>query len=267
MDLSLLAKNTKINANREDYIKIDRKDPFIYGELKEKIMYEYNISSVGQENALRGVKSKGYIGIVIKQDNQINNKDFYLNFIKETWKDLSLFKDRDINNKIEKITEMIYKIKLNRASGSVKLITYAINQAPLMKFRFIEMKLQFMGGELNIEFNYKNEEKRKNIYKTRVLLYNNSDKLGAVNITSNGALTGKNSKCAEISYDSSINQSKIKISEDNIKDFIDKIIVRIEIRDFILSGNDVEIKYNNSLQDIQEKLPMNKLLLLSYEYN
>ena len=138
-DLSFLRGYSKSENLKEDFIKINKANPEIISELKEKLCYYY---SLFQENKLLNLSLKGYIGINIRSPNIINNKEFYINFITAKWKDNNYYLNREFNNKIEQITENIYKISLLNQKSAVKLITYLVDQNIIMKLNLIKTQIK-----------------------------------------------------------------------------------------------------------------------------
>ena len=150
-DLSFLGGYAKTNDLKEDFLKINPSNPEIISELKEKIYYFYSLN-----NGCRLIKIslKGYIGINIKAPNIINNKFFYINILSEKWKDNNYFINRDINKNIEQITQMIYKIQLQKQQNAVKLMTYSINQNIASKIKIIDPQIIINNNQLLYKINY-----------------------------------------------------------------------------------------------------------------
>ena len=154
-DLSFLNGYSKMNNQKEDLIKINKNNPEIISELKEKIYYYHSLSQ--DNNTLINISLKGYIGINIKPPNIINNKEFYINFFSEKWKDYNYFTNRDLNKNIEQITENIYKICLKKQQNTIKLITYSINKNIVEKINLIRVEIKIFKNILAYRFNSENK--------------------------------------------------------------------------------------------------------------
>ena len=205
-DLSFLNGYSKINNLKEDFIRIDKKNPTIISELKEKINYYYFLSK--DNNKLANISLKGYIGINIKPPNIINNKEFYINFFNEKWKDYNHFTNRELNKNIEQITENIYKICLIKQQNAIKLITYSINKNIIEKINIIITQIKIFNNILIYKFDYLNKivESVKNI---EIIIEYKNDCPKFNKISTDGIIVEDNNYKSNIIYKKVINEGKI----------------------------------------------------------
>ena len=261
-DLSFLSGYSKTENFKEDFIKINKSNPEIISELKEKLCFYY---SLFQTNKLMNISLKGYIGINIRPNNMINNKEFYINFFTEKWKENNYFLNREFNKKIEQITENIYKIRLLKQSKAVKLITYLVNQNIIVKFDLIQTQIKINNNFLIYQFYYSNNicEHVKKIeiileYKNNFQMFNQ--------IASDGNIIQSDNIKTNIIYQNSIKEGKVSFPINNIYFYIKKIIIQVVLKKYILSDMNCKISFSNSISQSQESLPCKKSSLLSFQY-
>ena len=262
-DLSFLNGYSKSKNLKEDFIKIDKKNPTIISELKEKIYYYYSLSQ--DNNTLTNISFKGYIGINIKPPDIINNKEFYINFFTEKWKDYNFFTNREINKSIEQITENIYKICLLKQQNAIKLITYSINKNIFEKINLIRTQIKILNNILIYKFDYMNKisESVKNI-EIIIEYKNNCPKFNKV--STDGKIVEDNNYKTNIIYKNFINEGKILFPLNNIYSFIKKINIQIFLKSTLLTDMNCKISFSNSVNQSQESLPCRKISLISFQY-
>ena len=262
-DLSFLNGYSKINNLKEDFIRIDKKNPTIISELKEKINYYYFLSQ--DNNKLTNISLKGYIGINIKPPNIINNKEFYINFFNEKWKDYNHFTNRELNKNIEQITENIYKICLIKQQNAIKLITYSINKNIIEKINLIRTQIKIFNNILMYKFDYLNKivESVKNI---EIIIEYKNDCPKFNKISTDGIIVEDNNYKSNIIYKKVINEGKILFPFNNIYLYINKINIQIILKNFLLTDMNCKISFSNSVNQCQESLPCKKISLISFQY-
>ena len=262
-DLSFLNGYSKINNLKEDFIKIDKKNPTIISELKEKINYYYFLSK--DNNKLINISLKGYIGINIKPPNIINNKEFYINFFNEKWKDYNHFTNRELNKNIEQITENIYKICLIKQQNAIKLITYSINKNIIEKINLIRTQIKIFNNILMYKFDYMNKivESVKNI---EIIIEYKNDCPKFNKISTDGIIVEDNNYKSNIIYKKVINEGKILFPFNNIYLYINKINIQIILKNTLLTDMNCKISFSNSVNQCQESLPCKKISLISFQY-
>ena len=262
-DLSFLNGYSKINNLKEDFIRIDKKNPTIISELKEKINYYYFLSQ--DNNKITNISLKGYIGINIKPPNIINNKEFYINFFNEKWKDYNHFTNRELNKNIEQITENIYKICLIKQQNAIKLITYSINKNIIEKINLIRTQIKIFNNILIYKFDYlnKNVESVKNI---EIIIEYKNDCPKFNKISTDGIIVEDNNYKSNIIYKKVINEGKILFPFNNIYLYINKINIQIILKNFLLTDMNCKISFSNSVNQSQESLPCKKISLISFQY-
>ena len=262
-DLSFLNGYSKINNLKEDFIRIDKKNPTIISELKEKINYYYFLSK--DNNKLTNISLKGYIGINIKPPNIINNKEFYINFFNEKWKDYNHFTNRELNKNIEQITENIYKICLIKQQNAIKLITYSINKNIIEKINLIRTQIKIFNNILMYKFDYLNKivESVKNI---EIIIEYKNDCPKFNKISTDGIIVEDNNYKSNIIYKKVINEGKILFPFNNIYLYINKINIQIILKNFLLTDMNCKISFSNSVNQCQESLPCKKISLISFQY-
>ena len=261
-DLSFLSGYSKTENLKEDFIKINKTNPEIFSEFKEKLCYHYLIS---QDNKLINISLKGYIGINIRPPSIINNKEFYLNFLNEKWKNNNYFYNREFNKKLEQITENIYKISLFKQNNQIKLITYLVHQNIVAKYNLIKPQIKIYNNNLLYRFFYSKEiyEFVKKIeiiveYKNNYQIYNQ--------ITSDGNIVQNNNYKTNIIYKNIIKEGRISFPDNNIYLYIKKIIVQFILKNLIISDMNCKISFSNAINQSQETLPCKKASLFSFYY-
>ena len=262
-DLSFLNGYSKTNNLKEDFIKIDKKNPTIISELKEKINYYYFLSK--DNNKLANISLKGYIGINIKPPNIINNKEFYINFFNEKWKDYNHFTNRELNKNIEQITENIYKICLIKQQNAIKLITYSINKNIIEKINLIRTQIKIFNNIFIYKFEYMNKivESVKNI---EIIIEYKNDCPKFNKISTDGIIVEDNNYKSNIIYKKVINEGKILFPFNNIYLYIKKINIQIILKNTLLTDMNCKISFSNSVNQSQESLPCKKISLISFQY-
>ena len=260
-DLSFLSGYSKTENFKEDFIKLNKSNPEIISELKEKLCFYY---SLFQTNKLMDISLKGYIGINIGPNYMINNKEFYINFFTEKWKENNYFLNREFNKKIEQITENIYKIRLLKQSKAVKLITYLVNQNIIVKYDLIQTQIKINNNFLIYQFYYLN-----NIYehvkKIEIILeYKNNFQMFN-QIASDGNIIQIDNIKTNIIYQNSIKEGKVSFPINNIYFYIKKVIIQVVLKKYILSDMNCKISFSNSINQSQETLPCKKSSLLSFQ--
>ena len=262
-DLSFLNGYSKTNNLKEDFIRIDKKNPTIISELKEKINYYYFLSK--DNNKLTNISLKGYIGINIKPPNIINNKEFYINFFNEKWKDYNHFTNRELNKNIEQITENIYKICLIKQQNAIKLITYSINKNIIEKINLIRTQIKIFNNILMYKFDYLNKivESVKNI---EIIIEYKNDCPKFNKISTDGIIVEDNNYKSNIIYKKVINEGKILFPFNNIYLYINKINIQIILKNTLLTDMNCKISFSNSVNQSQESLPCKKISLISFQY-
>ena len=262
-DLSFLNGYSKMNNQKEDLIKINKNNPEIISELKEKIYYYHSLSQ--DNNTLINISLKGYIGINIKPPNIINNKEFYINFFSEKWKDYNYFTNRDLNKNIEQITENIYKICLKKQQNTIKLITYSINKNIVEKINLIRVEIKIFKNILAYRFNSENKiiNSIKNI---EIIIEYKNNCPNINNISTDGKILGNNNLKTNIIYKNYINEGKILFPINNIYLYMKKLNIQIILKNTLLSDMNCKISFSNSANQSQESLPCRKISLISFQY-
>ena len=263
-DLSFLKGYSKVDNLKEDFIKINKANPEIISEIKEKIYYYHSLSN-DDYNKVVNISLKGYIGINIKSPNIINNKEFYINFFTEKWKDYNYFINRELNKKIEQITENIYKISLLKQKNTIKLITYSLNRNIIDRINLIQTKIKIFNNALKYKFNYANRiyEAVKSI--EIILEYKNNYQI--INpLSTDGKIAFNNNVKSNILYKNFIKEGKILFPINDINKFIKSINIQIILKDTILTDMNCKISFSNSVNQSQESLPNKKISLLCFQY-
>ena len=263
-DLSFLRGYSKVDNLKEDFIKIDKKNPNIISELKEKICYNYSLSQ-DNNNELKNISFKGYIGINIRPPNIINNKEFYINFLTEKWKDYNYFTNREFNKKLEQITENIYKINLLKQKTAVKLITYLINRNLIEKINLIKAQIKIGNNILIYKFDYLNNI-YENIKRTEIIIEYKHNYQIFNDISTDGNITENTNEKTNIIFKNYIKEGKILFPNNNIYLYIKKINIQIILKNTPLSNMNFKISFSNSANQSQETLPCRKISLLSFQY-
>jgi hypothetical protein len=263
-DLSFLRGYSKVDNLKEDFIKIDKKNPNIISELKEKICYNYSLSQ-DNNNELKNISFKGYIGINIRPPNIINNKEFYINFLTEKWKDYNYFTNREFNKKLEQITENIYKINLLNQKTAVKLITYLINRNLIEKINLIKAQIKIGNNILIYKFDYLNNI-YENIKRTEIIIEYKHNYQIFNDISTDGNITENTNEKTNIIFKNYIKEGKILFPNNNIYLYIKKINIQIILKNTPLSNMNFKISFSNSTNQSQETLPCRKISLFSFQY-
>ena len=263
-DLSFLRGYSKVDNLKEDFIKIDKKNPNIISELKEKICYYHSLSQ-DNNNELKNISFKGYIGINIRPPNIINNKEFYINFLTEKWKDYNYFTNREFNKKLEQITENIYKINLLKQKTAVKLITYLINRNLIEKINLIKAQIKIGNNILIYKFDYLNNI-YENIKRTEIIIEYKHNYQIFNDISTDGNITENTNEKTNIIFKNYIKEGKILFPNNNIYLYIKKINIQIILKNTPLSNMNFKISFSNSTNQSQETLPCRKISLLSFQY-
>ena len=255
-DMSFLIGSINRGGNKEDFIQLDKYNPQIFCELKERIYILFD-----QKGNASSIDSKGYIGLSLKKGFKIQKKKFSLMFLKDSWKG-PLFQNKEIDQKLQKVTEMNYSIELGNQENQVKMITYTINNQALAANRVLKGSFSWNNNTISISLSYTNMINFQNIYKTSIVIYPRTGMKCFV-VSPKGGLSsvGKNGETT-LSYPKGITEEKIEMNGTNV---IWKIGIRIELANAIVSGNDISVSFNNSIK-IQENLKVSKLALVNYEY-
>ena len=263
-DLSFLGGYSKTNNLKEDYLKINSSNPEIISELKEKFYYYHSLSNGCK---LEKISFKGYVGINIKPPNIINNKEFYINILSEKWKDRNYFIEKNINKKMEQITGMIYKIRLQKQQNKVKLLTYSINQDIALRIKVVDSLINIYNNQLIYKFNYY-QESYKFIQKIEIIIEYKNSYIGWMSIKSDGNIISNNNLKINIVYNKSINEGKIIFPNNccNIFQNVGKISIMIHLKNSIISNMNVKLNYSNSSNQSMETLFCKKMCLLCFEY-
>ena len=264
-DLTFLGGNMKVNNSKEDYLIINPNKPEIFSEIKEKIYYYCPLKG----NNINKILAKGYIGINIVPPSFINNKQFYINFNCDKWKDHNYFINRDMNQKIQKITEMIYKIPIIKQQNAVKLITYSINQQILNNIKIIEIKFSTDNfGNLLYIFNY-NKNYEKYVYKIEVCVNYKIPNQNWQNIGSDGKIISKSEKNISVVYNKNVKGGKINFGghSNGLFRIIGKIIFKILLKNSVVSVMQANINYFNAKNQSREDLICRKSTLVCFEYS
>ena len=105
--------------------------------------------------------------------------------------------------------------------------------------------------------------KREIIYKMTISLIPQTPNTN-INISAlNGKVTKTNNNEYMITYLTTVDESKITF---DTMIPLQKIIIRMEMKNSIVSNNEIRMSYNNSVSS-QENLTVYKMALLSYEYD
>ena len=257
-DMSFLSLNKNVKNQKEDYLRLSKNNPEVFGELKEKIYYYMQ-----NNNQIKNVISKGYIGLMIIPKFNINKKSFNLIEIQPQWKDNNIYQNKDFNPNLKKLTETTYKIDIINATNAIKFLTYSINQNALNKNHIILPNFNFNNNLFIISISYLDNSFKNFIYKVEIEI---TLKMGKI-INSNGKISKVNDKLFMITYPNCINESKIQLDNfiGNLNNYFKRITVRFEMKGKLRSNNEIKITYNN-INSETEELGIQKLTLLSYEY-
>ena len=214
-------------------------------------------------NQIKNVISKGYIGLMIVPKFHINKKTFSLIEIQPQWKDNNIYQNKDFNPNLKKITETTYKIDIINATNAIKFLTYSINQNALNKNHIILPNFNINNNLLIISISYLDNSFKNSIYKVEIEIILKKGNL----INSNGKISKGNDNLFIITYPNCINESKIQFDNfiGNLNNYFKRITVRFEMKGKLRSNNEIKITYNN-INSETEELVIQKLTLLSYEY-
>ena len=257
-DMSFLSLNKNVKNQKEDYLRISKKNPEIFGELKEKIYYYMQ-----NNNQIKNVISKGYIGLMIVPKFHINKKTFSLIEIQPQWKDNNIYQNKEFNPNLIKTTETTYKIDIFNSTNAIKFLTYSINQNALNKNHIILPNFNINNNLLIISISYLDNSFKNSIYKVEIEIILKKGNL----INSNGKISKGNDNLFIITYPNCINESKIQFDNfiGNLNNYFKRITIRFEMKGKLRSNNEIKITYNNTNSETEE-LIIQKLTLLSYEY-
>ena len=262
-DMSFLSGTSQTNKKEqsEDYLSINRNTPEVFSELKEKIFFYYSLNK-----QIKKIDSKGYIGIAMKQGFKINKKTFFLNMLQPSWKDENSFNQKDFDKNIMyKVTETNYHIDIINKSTAVKLLTYSISPNLLSNQNILFTSFNWYQNTLALSFKYNSTIiKSHNVYKMTIsLVFNQGYQCG--NILSSGTISRVKPDEYLIAYGSIVNESKVQFGN-IMQGMVRKVIVRIEMKNGIVSNNEIRVSYSNSVSS-QENLTVSKMALLSFEYD
>lgn len=95
------------------------------------------------------------------------------------------------------------------------------------------------------------------------LVFNQGYQCG--NILSSGTISRVKPDEYLIAYGSIVNESKVQFGN-IMQGMVRKVIVRIEMKNGIVSNNEIRVSYSNSVSS-QENLTVSKMALLSFEYD
>ncbi len=257
-DMSFLSLNKNVKNQKEDYLRLSKNNPEVFGELKEKIYYYMQ-----NNNQIKNIISKGYVGLMIVPKFIINKKSFNLIEIQPQWKDNNIYQNKDFNPNLKKITETTYKIDIINATNAIKFLTYSINQNALNKNHIILPNFNINNNLLLINISYLDNSFKSSIYKVEIEIMLKKGKI----INSNGKITKVNDNLYMIIYPNCITESKIQLDNFiiSLNNYFKRITVRFEMKGKLRSNNEIKITYNN-INSETEELVIQKLTLLSYEF-
>jgi hypothetical protein len=259
-DMSFLSLNKNVKNQKEDYLRLSKNNPEVFGELKEKIYYYMQ-----NNNQIKNVISKGYIGLMIVPKFHINKKTFSLIEIQPQWKDNNIYQNKEFNPNLIKTTETTYKIDIFNSTNAIKFLTYSINSEVLFNTKYINPNFIFDREKsiININILYNNININSKIYKIVVTLFECKGNI----IGTDGILNKINNNTFSVTYNNGVKIIKIVYSNNNF-DF-KKINVRFELKG-IYSDNNIRISYNannkNNNNVESEDLNIEKLALISFDY-
>lgn len=263
-DMSFLSGTSQTTKKElpEDYLNINKNNPEVFADLREKLFFYYN-----SKKQLINMDSKGYIGITIKENFKINRKTMFLMVLQPNWKNEVNFQKKEFDKALMyKITETNYHIDIINKTGQVKLLTYAINLSSFSNSQFISVNFIWNQNLFDIKFSYNtNILKISNIYKMTINLIFNRN-FQNFNFQTNGKVSKVKENEYIVSYQNAVQESKIMFNSLINPIIVEKVIIRYEMRNGIISKNDIRVSFNNSVSS-QENLNVNKMALLSFEYN
>ena len=201
----------------------------------------------------------------MKKGFKINRKTFFLMILQPSWKDELTFTQKEIDNKLMyKITETNYHVDIINKSSNIKLLTYILNNNSYINNILLNTSFAYLNNVLFLTFKYNIMLlKRENIYKMTISLIPQTPNAN-INISAlNGKVTKTNNNEYMITYLTTVDESKITF---DTMIPLQKIIIRMEMKNSIVSNNEIRMSYNNSVSS-QENLTVYKMALLSYEYD
>ena len=258
-DMSFLSLNKNTQNQKEDFLRLSKNNPEVFGELKEKIYYY-----MSDNNQIQNIISKGYVGLMILPKFNINKKTFSLFEIQPQWKDNNIYQNKDFNPNLKKITETTYKIDIINKTNAIKFFTYSINPNVLNKGHIILPNFNINNNLLKIVISYMDNSFKNSIYKVEIEILLKKGKI----INSDGKVSKGNEGSFIITYQNCVNESNIQLDNifGNLNNLFKRIIVRFELKGKLRSNNEIKITYNNTISQTDE-LSIQKLTLLSYEYD
>ena len=258
-DMSFLSLNKNTQNQKEDFLRLSKNNPEVFGELKEKIYYY-----MSDNNQIQNIISKGYVGLMILPKFNINKKTFSLFEIQPQWKDNNIYQNKDFNPNLKKITETTYKIDIINKTNAIKFFTYSINPNVLNKGHIILPNFNINNNLLKIVISYMDNSFKNSIYKVEMEILLKKGKI----INSDGKVSKGNEGSFIITYQNCVNESNIQLDNiiGNLNNLFKRIIVRFELKGKLRSNNEIKITYNNTISQTDE-LSIQKLTLLSYEYD
>lgn len=263
-DMSFLSGTSQTTKKElpEDYLNINKNNPEVFADLREKLFFYYNA-----KKQLTNMDSKGYIGITIKQNFKINRKTMFLMFLQPNWKNEVNFQKKEFDKSfMYKITETNYHIDIINKTGQVKLLTYTLNLINFASSQLISVNFIWNQNIFDIKLGYNtNLLKISNIYKMTINLIFNRNFQNCI-FQANGKVSKVKENEYIVSYQNAVQESKMMFNSLINQSVIEKVIIRYEMRNGILSKNDIRVSFNNSVSS-QENLNVNKMALLSFEYN
>ena len=185
--------------------------------------------------------------------------------LQPSWKDELTFTQKEIDNKLMyKITETNYHVDIINKSSNIKLLTYILNNNSYINNILLNTSFAYLNNVLFLTFKYNIMLlKRENIYKMTISLIPQTPNTN-INISAlNGKVTKTNNNEYMITYLTTVDESKITF---DTMIPLQKIIIRMEMKNSIVSNNEIRMSYNNSVSS-QENLTVYKMALLSYEYD
>lgn len=270
-DMSFLSGTTqtqKKELSTEDILQIKKINPEIYAELRERVLFTFH-----PDKRLKKMECKGYIGIGFQQGFKINKKSFSLSILQNNWKDESQYQNKDINQTImHKVTETNYNIKLKNQSSSIKLLTYSNNQRTLYNNNYIQFSCVFPGiSSIALKFNHNAHLlKSEYIYKTSFHLCLRSNININIRERTNQAKIKFEKGEIQIEFQKFMNECSLDLYTGNNSlninsGLIYKICVKFEMKNCIVSDNNIRLTYKNSVEH-QDELLITKLALIGFEY-
>lgn len=263
-DMSFLSGTSQTTKKElpEDYLNINKNNPEVFADLREKLFFYYNSKS-----QLINMDSKGYIGITIKQNFKINRKTMFLMILQPNWKSEVNFQKKEFDKALMyKITETNYHIDIINKTGQVKLLTYTINLSNFASSQLVSVNFFWNQNIFEMKFGYNTTVlKISNVYKMTINLVFNRN-FQNCNFQANGKVSKVKENEYIIYYQNAVQECKILFNSLINQVVVEKVIIRYEMKNGIISKNDIRVSFNNSVSS-QENLKVNKMALLSFEYN